>query len=489
MYGNATGTDSWRDFGRIPVSHLMALTSKRIGAAFAACNRPAHDVFDNRFDIVSYSDREKPIKGNSNIDKMFGWMDDTFFWENCVDMLDFDGRTGLGHLTPEKYVGEAQTRENWAKPKPRSKAEKFKSWSSFYMTPISINQVNVLDYNKNDWKFRGGYQSNEIHESRIYVLEMRREELGLRGLSLPELCWVACMCYLNVQYYILKSLAQLGVVTIGVNVDQEYPTPRTIQRYLSNLNTMRANNFYVLGRNAKLSVENAASKLSGVNDFMEFLKEDMSAAWVFPKNQLFGRSEGGGISGAGAIVTKEDYLASNISTKQLQITGDIMRILRNLCNWPGLEDKTIRFNIDLHKTEEQRQQEAMLREKVAQEEVITKQMKMQLPLMRKQMALQKEMADVQMEMLKKDPEGFMTMSEGDEENKGEKGDGKAKTKSKDFINDMRVLKFKYRIKKQEYDANAKILDFLYEGSKRMNERYTMDDLARRKQIKWGRKGK
>ena len=67
------------------------------------------------------------------------------------------------------------------------------------MTPVNLHDENTkLDYDKQRWKFRGGIVRNAlIHEKRVYVLEMRRVEGGLRGLALAEIAWTPLMCYLN----------------------------------------------------------------------------------------------------------------------------------------------------------------------------------------------------------------------------------------------------------------------------------------------------
>jgi len=478
MYATASGYDTWHDQGRIPTSQLMALSSKRLGCIYRVCNGTANDIFRNKFDFVKDTNPDKPIEGDDEIDMLKGWMRRSRFWTKIVDVVDFDHRCGLGHLVVNKYLKEAKG--NWNKEAPNTKPENFQSFSPYYMTPVNPMQENELDYDKLQWDFQGGLLNvSIIDHTRVYSLELRREELGLRGLALPELCWIACMCYLNVQYYILKSLSQLGVLTIGVNVEREFPTPTETANYLALLNTMKANNFYVLGRGAEMKVSNASASLSGINDFMEFLKEDMSAAFIYPKNQLFGRADAGGLSGAGAIVSKEDYLASNLSTKQLNLTDDIMYILTEMCHFEHLKNKTIRFNIDLHKTEEQRLQEQMLREQVDQQEVITKQTKLGYRLYSKQVKMQMEMADIQSKMLKQNPEAFMEQSSEDEENKEKQNPNQ---KGADFVEDMsyRILKSQLNMLKEQYLENKRLMNYLKKDTKDLIKRYDQDDFARRK---------
>lgn len=463
MYGMPSGGDTWYDFGRVPVSHLNVLASKRIGVLFAACNRPATDVMDNGFDIVKTSDPDgDPIVDNSNIEKMRNWMNfrEIQFNRKIMDLIDFDARTGLGHFVIDKYLKEEIGPMSWNKQAPNTRPESIKTFSSYYMTPNNVYQPYRLDYDRNEWNFTGGlHAASNLHHSRVFVYEGLREPMALRGLALGELAWVASMCYLNIQYYLLKGLSQMGTMTVGITVDREFPTTAETAQYLALLRTFQANNFYVLGRGAQLQVANTVGQLSsGIKDFMEFIKEDQSAAWCFPKNQLFGRAQGGGLEGAGAIVSKEDYIASNLSVKQSKIGPVIMWILKDMCGFSGLDDKMVRFNIDLHKTSEQRMKEQLMKDQIKQSEMMTEQMKLQQPLFKKQIKLQKEMADVQLKMLKENPQALLEQSSKDEENLEE---GETKKKG-DFVPTLDFIKLKwhYDLLLRQYTENDKLLNYM-----------------------------
>ena len=464
MYGTASGRDVWYDHGRVPLSHLEVLSSKRLGALFTACNRPAVDILDNGYDFVKVDDPDGDPVDNSKVSVVRTWERKVFFHRKLMDIVDFNGRSGLGLLMAEKYLREEQGQMSWHKKAPNTKPERFVTFSAYYMTPNNVYQPNHLDYDKQKWNFTGGlHAASNFHHSRVYVYEGLREPLGLRGLALGEISWTAWMCYLNTQYYILKSLAQLGIVTVGINVDREFPTVAETTQYLALLKTMRANNFYILGRGAMLKVENAAGKLgSGIRDFMEFLKEDISAACVFPKNQMFGRAEGGGLEGAGAIVSKEDYIASNLSVKQSKIKHPIMWILQEMCGFDGLDNLIPRFNIDLHKSAEQRFKEQLMKEQVEQTKMMTEQMKLQQPLFKKQLKLQKEMADVQLKMLKSNPEQLLQQSSEDEENLEEK---KIKKPEGDFTTDFQILRWRYDMLAHQYIENDKLLRYMNSNAK------------------------
>jgi hypothetical protein len=478
MYGTPSGGDTWYDYGRVPVSHLEVLASKRIGVLFAACNRPATDIMDNGFDIVKTSDPDGDAIVDGQMEPVINWMQKQpiQFNRKIMDIVDFDARSGLGFFIVDKYLKEKSGPASWSKQAPNTKPESITTFSSYYMTPNNTYQPNRLDYDKQKWNFTGGlHAASNLHHSRVYVYEGLREPLGLRGLALGELAWIASMCYLNIQYYILKSLAQMGTMTVGINVDREFPTVPETTQYLALLKTFQANNFYVLGRGAQLQVASVGDKIgAGVQSFMEFLKEDQSAAWVFPKNQLFGRSEGGGLDGAGAIVSKEDYIASNLSVKQSKVGPVIKWILQDMCGFAGLENKTIRFNIDLHKTSEQRMKEQLMKEQVTQTEMMTEQMKLQQPLFRKQIQLQKEMADVQLEMMKREPMKLLEMSMKDEENTDEKT---TKPKGKSDFAQMSYLKAKYDMLMWQYTENDKLLGYMNSNAKIITKKHAQENEA------------
>lgn len=444
FYGTPGGTDTVYDQGRVPVSHLMVLCSQRLGVAFRGCNSVANDVFRNKFVFVKDDNLEDEVKRP----EILKWMRKTFFWTKMVDVLDFERRTGLGHLVSYWDFEKGTNKMNKRAPKKRPTS--FDSFSSFYMTPNNVYDTYKLDYDKNRWNFTGGILAQaDIHHSRVYPLETRRVEGGLRGLAIPELCWVPLICYLNTCYYILRSLSQLGTLVIGANIAQEYPTPEVAAKYLQVFEKMRANKFYLFGKNTDFKLVNAAGKIGeGIQSYMEFLKDDISSAWIIPKNQLFGRSEGGGLDGAGALVSKEDYLASNLSTLQLNLTDDIMYILEIMCHFPDMENLTLRWNLDLHKTEQQRLTEELMREQLKQAKNQTVMSKYQTDMMK----MQNEQAKMQFEMFKKEPELLMPQQDEQQPKVNKKvvdEDKKqtVKTPKTDFMNDYELA---YKQERQYY---------------------------------------
>lgn len=462
FYGTPGGQDMVHDYGRVPVNHLISICSYRLGVAYRGCNGTANDVFRNKFVFVKDDNPDKVLERP----EIFRWMRRSFFWDKAVEWFDYEMRSGLGHLVGY-YPGEKNT-DKMGEQAPKRRPDSWEAFSAYWLTPTNLTEFKKLDYDKQAWNFLGGIHTvTNIHHSRVHVLETRRVEGGLRGLAFPELCWVPLMCYLNSSYYILKSLGQLGTNFLVFNSAKEYPTSEETQAYINLGNLMRANQTIVLGKNAQFSLQNTAGKISqGLNEYLEFLKEDISSAWIIPKNQLFGRSDGGGLDGAGALVSKEDYLASNLSTKQLAATNDLMYIFDKMCGFPKLEDVTIRWNLDLHKTEEQRLDEQIKKEQLEQQKELTKQTKVQtkttrmlFDLQKQQVELQMEMGKVQMKQLKKNPEQFMEQTTKDEENLEEKKPAKTeKTKKGDFAG----VQDYYNLLMEQYIRNQKLIKELKE---------------------------
>lgn len=450
LYSTPSGGDMVSDFGRVPTSHLVSLCNQRLGIANRACLGTANDVLKNGFDFVSDEDPEKIIKKP----EIMRWMRKSRFTDKFAETLNLCFQTGLGHLI-SRYPNETGMK-NAAKEAPKTRPNNFEAFSAYRMTPASLSQFDEYDYDKQKWDFIGGTRNiTIIDHSRVYVLEVFRIEGGLRGLALPEVVWTPLMCYLNTMYYILKSLSQLGTNYIVFESQKEYPTTEETQKYISLGNLMRANNTYVMGKNAQFKLENAAAKIGGgIESYLEFLREDICAGWIYPKNQLFGRALGGGLEGAGAIISKEDYLGSNISTKQLLITNDIMYILSEVCGFKNLDNITLRWKIDLHKSEEQRLKERMMRSQAEMVEIQLEMSKLNKKLYDKQVKLQTEMAKVQLEMFKKNPQAFMMQSQKDEENVKEKEI--EPEKQKDFID----LSHKYDTLQFQFNENKKLMKLI-----------------------------
>jgi hypothetical protein len=142
----------------------------------------------------------------------------------------------------------------------------------------------------------------------------------------------------------------------------------------------QANYFYLIGKEDELEFKNA--KLGqGMSEYIEFLKEDISAGLGIPLNFLFGRSVSGGIGGEGALTAERNYMQT-IANVQKSISDDVLRIVSD-CGF-NVDGLRLSWNLALQKTSEQRKREKMMD---LQNEILEEQLK--------QMRTQTEMQEQQ----------------------------------------------------------------------------------------------
>ena len=443
MNENASGGDAYAEGGRIPLNELVAMTQYRIGWAYRATYGKAQAIYRNGyefvpedFDIDTESVEQKEIKN---------YFDQVDWFSFRIQHLFREKQTGLG-IGVFAYPGEKREdmMEEIDFSKMKNRPDRLKAYSAWHLVPNNFLHYELGDYDKSKWDFRGGIVSTLFNHTRISLLETKPEPFHLRGLSEIEPIWTPAICYFNTMIFVLKTLAQVGVTSIGIQSPNEFPTKKEADSYLELLNSFRANKFYLLGAGATLVTQNMASQIGkGLADFIEFLKEDISSRLVMPKNQLFGRSEGGGLDGAGALVSKDDMLAEFMA-EALDMTSEELAFLRGPCKFEKhLEGLTLRWRLDLHKTEMERLQEEALR--------IDMKMKRQMAdQAEKQMKMNNMLMDEQMEQIKRDPKGFLDKMNTEVEqntqegvkNKPEENKTKKPPKS-DFMQYYRDIKYKF----------------------------------------------
>ncbi len=445
MSEDASGGDAYAEGGRVPLHEMVSMTQYRTGWAYRATFGKAQAIYRNGYEFVPEDfDIDTPPKPQPEIKKFFDKVD-WFGWR--IQHLFREKQTGLGIGIPI-YPGE--TKEDLAKELDFSKMKErpihLKAYSAWHLYPVNILQYEMGDYNKRLWDFRGGVNPTIFNHTRITLLETKPEPFHLRGLAEIEPIWTAAICYFNTMIFILKSLAQVGTMTMGIQSPNEVPTKKEADAYLEMLNDFRANKFYVLGAGATLVSQNMASQIGkGLNDFLEFLKEDISSCLVIPKNQLFGRSEGGGLDGAGALVSKDDMLAEFMAEAQ-DMTSEELAFLRGPCKFEKhLEGQTLRWRLDLHKTEMERLQEEAMRIDMEMKRQMAKQAE-------KQIKMNNLLMDAQMKEIKSDPKGFLEKMNTEVEQNTQEGIKNKPTKKledkrpkSDFVNYMdfyREVKYK-----------------------------------------------
>jgi len=407
-----SGGDVYAEAGRVPLDYIIPMTQYRSGWAFRAVFGTARDIYRNGYEFVELdAEPEDRPHHKPEIRKFFDEVD--FFSFRC-NQLYRERQTGLG-IGVAMYPRD--TAELMGKPLTnlKDRPNRLKAYSAWHLYPTNMLQYSFGDYDKELWNFRGGMRSQEFHHSRITLLETRPEPFMLRGLSVIEPIWAPAICYYNTMIFVLKSLAQVGVMTVGVKTAREVPTKEEVDAVVDYIDLFRANKVYVAGAGADFVFQNQASNIGrGLGEFLEFLKEDISSSLIIPKNQLFGRSEGGGLDGAGALVSKDDYLSALMADAG-DITSEELKFLRGPCKFEKhLEGLTIRWRLDLHKTEMERLNEGAAR-------LNMEMMKLQAEELKRQAQINAHLQKAQLEQVKADPEGFLNQMNTQVEEQTEEG--------------------------------------------------------------------
>lgn len=395
---DATGGDDYAESGRVPINELVAMTQWRLGWAFRATRGKSQDIYRNGYEFIEEgADPDSKPKPQKEIRKYF---DEVDWFSFRIQHLFREKQTGLG-IGIFIYPGESKDDLQYPPKNEKERPRLLKAYSPWHLTPAQILQYELGDYNKKAWDFRGGIDSTLFNHKRITLLETNPEPFHLRGIAEIEPIWWAAMLYYNLGIFMMKAFANMGTATVGIRSANEIPTKIEADAVLELLERFRANKFYMLGAGQELVVQNAISKIGGgIQEIYEVLKEDISAALVIPKNQLFGRSEGGGLDGAGALVSKDDML-SELMTEAMDMTSEELALLRGPCKFEKhLEGLTLRWRLDLHKTEMERLQEESVRLDIE----VKRQMQKQAL---KQMEINNLLMEEQYKQAKSNPKNFL----------------------------------------------------------------------------------
>ena len=216
-----------------------------------------------------------------------------------------------------------------------------------------MGETNELNYNEEVWRFSGGvFADYDIHRDRVHPLTTRPEEGNWRGLSVHEPVWLSEIGYMQSFIFLVKRFRQFGsVVPIWAAKGFE-PVKEVAMKYLDLMNEYTNELQFVINNEDKLIFQE--TQIGKVGEAFEQYKEDMSSAWRVPMNQLFGRSVGGGLEGAGALVSKEDYI-QEISNIQMSLTDDTLKIYTD-AGW-DVENYDLEWLMAIRKTDEQKLRE------------------------------------------------------------------------------------------------------------------------------------
>ena len=333
IYGESrSGNDSrpsWADLER--------LGNERCGFGWQLTKGLAADAVRNGFEFVTYDGKIEPKED------IFKWTIKSDFHNQLEDLVRYERIYGASFFM--KYWGK---NDDYSKPAPKRPPTKFQAFPPTILTPINLTDTKYLDYDAETWDFQGGNNTSvEIHRSRVHVLITRPSPYAWWGLSIFEPIYLSASGYLNLMINGMKMMAKYGNVVTSFTMAEENPSLELYQEYEELINEFKAAYTFILGKGEEINFQD--TKISnGLQEFAEFLKEDISSGSGVPLNALFGRAVSGGIGGAGAL-TAERGKIQTISNIQHNISDDVWKIISD-CGW-NIDDLMVRFRLDLQKTE------------------------------------------------------------------------------------------------------------------------------------------
>ncbi len=392
IYSSATGEDSG---GRIALADLEKIGNQRVGVGYAINRRIADDMFRNWIswkEIDSAKDEKNKttkeiLKWQLDIDFYSQWSTGAWIdrWSGIAFMMDYfprskdpafkHGKQKKGNITPD-----------YTQPPPKGVLpNKVVAFDPMRMVPTNLTQTQLLTYDEEVWEFTGGNFGSAygIHKDRIHVIRSRPLGWDWRGLAIPEPIWFSLMCYFNTMAYILKGLAKYGHVLAKYRSHKEVITAAEATAILALVEEYRANYTWICGLNEEVEFQET-KVAAGINDYLEFLKEDISSMVEIPIPYLFGRAVSAGISGMG-IVVSERYYMNTVGKNQHLYDYDMIKYHEKYFDIEYLRPN---WNLSIQKTKEQELieegmeiQNKIMDEKLKQERQMTKNMKLQFEIM------------------------------------------------------------------------------------------------------------
>ena len=346
IFGSGTGEDE-----RPSIIDLYAICNTRMGVVWCGTQVVSSDSMRNWHVFVD-PDTQKEVR-NPTTKSALNWAVETDLRNQSQQWLRWTLGLGTGWLV--KYWTKDDLKNMKDEPPLSKPPKRFRAFSPLYMQPINTDKSNELNYQEDVWQFSGGEinQVYNIHKDRVDVLSIYKEEGHWRGLSICEPVWLALMGYFQAFIYITKGLRTWGDAVPAMFTGDGIPEEGEISSMLDVMDEYAMNYKWALGKDDRLEfIQTNIGK--GIREAMEQYKEEISSAWRIPLNQLFGRSVGGGLAGAGALVSKEDYL-QEISNKQMAMSDNIKKIYID-AGWK-VESYDLLWNLAVKKTDEQRMRE------------------------------------------------------------------------------------------------------------------------------------
>ncbi len=349
---------------------LRFLAEKRLGVGNAVTHGFAEDALFNWFNAKKVDTKNTTV----SVPGFNKWVVESDFKNQSI-LWDAHKRTyGIGLLC--KFWTQ---HDDMSQPAPHKPPRNFQVISPLYIAPLNTHETRFIDYDEEMWKFMGGnLKVKQIHRSRIEVIRGAPQQDTYRGLSVLEPIYLPLICYYNSIVYLTRGLAKHGNMIPVMHSGSVTPTPDEYTNFLALMREFVMNGFIFVGRDDKIEYPNS-NVGTGMYSTLEILKEEISSGTRIPLNQLFGRSESGGISGTGNLTAERKYL-NNLANEQTKISDDMIRIFTQAGF--DFEGKELMWNLALSKTREQQLIEEQM-------ELNNSILKMQVKMMKKENTMMK----------------------------------------------------------------------------------------------------
>jgi len=236
---------------------------------------------------------------------------------------------------------------------PNTPPRAYKAIPVSYLHPTNLIEGQTIWDDDTKWSFYGGkYRAQKIHQDRIEVLNTRPNPNEWMGYSILEPIWLSISAYFNLIVNSIKMISKFSNVVVAFTMGVPNPSKEMYDEYAELIESMKANFTFVLGQGETLEfIDTKAGK--GLMEIGEFFKEDMAAGTGLPLNQVYGRAEGGGLQGAGALVSKQTELETT-ANYQADVADNIWYLLNQY--W-DVEDLFVKFRLESQKTDLARYEE------------------------------------------------------------------------------------------------------------------------------------
>jgi len=270
----------------------------------------------------------------------------------------------IGWVTQELIYGTSFLVKYWSdhdkfdQPPPKKPFISCQPFPPTILTPANVveSQQGFLSEDEEKWNFYGGkYKTVSIHRDRVEILNTRPNPYDWIGYSIFESIYLSACAYMNLIVNGLKMLAKYSNVVVAYKMPVPNPSLKMYREFEEIINEMKANFTFVMGKDEEL--EFLDTKMgTGLYEIGEFFKEDMAAGTGLPLNQVYGRADGGGLQGAGALISKQGELET-ISNYQADLADNYWAMINRY--W-DVEDEFVKFRLDYQKSDRARYEEENL---------------------------------------------------------------------------------------------------------------------------------